>query len=260
MRVLAAIGVAVAAMAAGAGAATLARRRARPTHPLARRSAQVEVALATALVVAAVGVAILLGGHGGNPFAGTPAFASLRAHPDHSLRGVVAYDAPASPGPQGKQSCVMVVAAGGGEPRRLVCVPVTKAMGPVLRWVGPGRLEVTSRSGPRWRREIEVASGAVTELTYAPPAALPARGPGGEVVSWRNADGLFRALVRRGSRTSVLVAVDAPPTYGWGEVSWSGSDTWFVVDDSAGRVLVVTTAPPRVRVLAEAGELAVAGE
>jgi hypothetical protein len=260
MDVLAGVGIAALAVVLGVGAAALVKRRARPQSSWTRTSGLVAVAAATALVVGAIGMAVLFGGRAGNPFAPTPAFASLQAHPDASIQGTVAYNALASPNATktGKESCVMVVAAGGATPRKLLCVPVTKAMGPALRWAAPGHLEVTARSGALWRRDVDLATGAVMTLPYQKPGALSSTGPHGEKVTWTNELGRFRAFLTVGSTKTTLLSVDAPRTYGWENATWSASGAWFAVADFGARILIVTTANPQVRVLARDGELPVA--
>ena len=205
-----------------------------------------------ALVVIA---AFLVFGGSSGVFNKLPTFSSLRAHPDSSIRGTVAYSALGVATPQGKKTCVEAVAAGGGTPFQLFCVKWGQktTMAPVLRWLSDGRLDATSQDSNHWRKVVDVAAGSVFDVTWAAPSTGTTDiGPQGQVVEWYVSLGTLKLTMSTGAKTRTLLSVAVPPEYSLSGPQWSPSGAWFSVVDSAARILVVTTGPtPRVRYLAE---------
>jgi hypothetical protein len=140
-----------------------------------------------------------------------PTFASLRAHPDSSLKGIVAFNAlPNGSAKEGKSGCVYVMAASGRGPvTKLFCRPQPQARSAALRWLPNGHLQVTNRGRTHWRLEVDVASSVVT-------------------------------LTRHGvDRTLLSVAV--PPAYTVSSPHWSPDGTWLLVETSRSQLVVLTT-------------------
>lgn len=193
---------------------------------------------------------------GGSPgvFNKMPTFASLREHPDAGISGTVAYTALGEATPAGKRSCVEAVAAGGGTPVRLFCVNwgKDKTMAPALRWLVDGRLDATSTDARHWRKVVDVATGSVVDVTWATPTTSTDVGPQGQLVEWHVSLGTLKLTMSTGATSRTLLSVDVPPEYSLSSPEWSPSGAWFVMVDSAARILVVTTgASPRVRYLAD---------
>lgn len=205
-----------------------------------------------ALVV--VGSFLIVGGPT-RVFTATPTFPSLREHPDARLIGTVAYERVGIATPQGKEDCFDVIAAGGGVARELFCEPWRRS--PVkeaaLTWLSNGRLEVTSRDANKWTKVVDVATGAVSDVTWRSPSDTTSDvGPQGQVVSSTVFLGTLTLSLTSGSTKRTLLSVAVPTQYTMGDPAWSPSGRWFVLVDSVGRVLVVTTgAFPRVRYLVD---------
>ncbi len=192
-----------------------------------------------------------------------PTYPSLRSHPDASISGTVAFTALGEATPTGKQSCVEAVAAGGGAPVRLFCVKWGKAktMPPALRWRSDGRLDVTSVDLNHWRKLVDVATGAVTDVAWAPPTTTTtAVGPQGQIVEWHVSSGTLSLTITTSGAKRTLLSVAVPPEYSLSGPAWGPSGAWFSVVDSASRILVVTTGSrSRVRFLADGESPAVTG-
>lgn len=177
-----------------------------------------------------------------------PTFRSLRAHPDDALHGAIAFNAlPTGSEKSGKSGCVMVMAASGRGPvTTLFCRPQPQARSAALRWLANGHLEATNRGSPRWRLDVDVATGAVTSQPWRAPAPIPAfpsHGPGGRTVSENISNGnLVLTLTRFGaSRTLLRVAV--PPGYTVSSPRWSPGGQWLVVETSGAQLVLITTGP-----------------
>ncbi len=202
---------------------------------------------------------------GGSPevFNKVPTYPSLRSHPDASISGTVALTSLGDVTPTGKQSCVEAVAAGGGTPVRLFCVEWggAKTMPPALRWRSDGRLDVTSVDSNHWRKLADVATGAVTDVAWAPPTTTTtAVGPQGQVVEWHVSSGTLRLTMTTGGAKRTLLSLAVPQEYSLSGPAWGPSGAWFSVVDSASRILVVTTSSrSRVRFLADGESPAVTG-
>ena len=103
-----------------------------------------------------------------------PSLVALTSQPDGTLHGTVAYLDPAG-------TCVRVVAASGARDRQVRCYghnPADPTLGPQLRWLPDGRLQVTAfrapsgpgRSmAPGWQELIDVRTGLV-QRSDDPPA------------------------------------------------------------------------------------------
>jgi hypothetical protein len=204
-----------------------------------------------ALVVIA---AFLVFGGSSGVFNKLPTFASLRVHPDSNVTGTVAYSAMGVATPEGKHTCVEAIAAGGGTPVQLFCVNwgKEKTMAPVLRWLSDGRLDATSQDSNHWRKVVDVATGSVFDVTWAPPSTTSTElGPQGQVVEWHVSLGTLKLTLSTGATTRTLLSVAVPPEYSLSGPQWSPGGAWFSVVDSAARILVVTTgSTPKVRFLA----------
>ena len=204
-----------------------------------------------ALVV--VAAYLVVGGTSG-VFNTMPSYPSLRDHPDPSVSGTVAYTALGEATPQGKRSCVDAVAAGGGTPVQLFCVNwgEEKTMAPALRFRADGRLDATSVDANHWRKLVDVATGAVTDVSWSAPSATSDVGPQGQVVQWHVTLGTLKLTMTTGASRRTLLTVAVPREYSFSRPQWSPSGAWFTVVDNAARILVVTTGSrPRVRFLAD---------
>ena len=232
-------------------------------HAAARRRRVVMTGAVTAAVAAlvALGVAlVVVVGQGGNwqP----PAFPSLAAHPDTSLHGTVAYLSTES-------GCVRVRSAAGRPAKDVYCLPqpknsakAGKAIGPQLRWLPGGRLEVTMFRmfgpppfKPGWQKIVDVRTGTVENVPASDvpaqprPQDQPKVSPSGERISTTNRAGRAEVVLTdsKGSRT--LLSVQAPYDFQF-SAFWAPNWQWVVVSD-IDRILVITTGDPsRTRVLA----------
>lgn len=206
--------------------------------------------------LALVGVAaFLIFGSPSQVFTAVPTFGSLRTHPDASIVGTVAYERSGVVISQIKQDCVDVVAAGGGTPQQLFCVPWqrTPVKEAALVWLSDGNLEVTSRDANHWRKIADIAAGTVTDVSWSAPGESTSEvGPQGQVVESHVFLGTLTLSVTSGSHKRTLASVAVPRDYSFSEPAWSPTGTWFVLCDSVGRILVVTTgATPSIRHLAD---------
>ena len=177
-------------------------------------------------------------------FTPVPTFASLRAQPDATIRGTVAYERTGVVLSHVKQDCVDVVAAGGGTPRQIFCVPWqrTPVKEAAIVWLSDGNLEVTSRDANHWRKIADLATGTVTSAPWSAPGESTSEvGPQGQVLASRVFLGTLTLSVTSGSHTRTLASVAVPREYSFGEPRWSATGKWFVLPDSVGRILVVTT-------------------
>ena len=211
------------------------------------------------VALAAIAAFLVFGGSSG-VFNKLPTFASLRAHPDPRISGTVAYSTLGVATAEGKKTCVEVVAAGGGTPLRLFCVSwgQKKFVEPALRWMSGGRLDVTSQDSDRWRKLVDVATGVVSDVTWAPPNITTDLGPHGEELTWHTSLGTLRLTMTTGATSRTLLSVAVPPEYSLSGPQWSPSGQWFTMVDSASRILVVTTgASPKVRYLVDGQSTAV---
>ncbi len=202
---------------------------------------------------------------GGTPgvFNKIPTYSSLRSHPDASISGTVAFTALGEATPTGKQSCVEAVAAGGGTSVRFFCVEwgKGKTMPPALRWLSDGHLDATSVDSNHWRKMVDVATGVVTDVAWAPSTTTTnGVGPHGQVVESHVSLDTLHLTMTVGSTKRTLLSVAVPPEYSLSGPAWSPSGEWFTVVDSAARILVVTTGTTsRVRFLADGESPAVTG-
>ncbi len=206
--------------------------------------------------VALVGVAtFLIVGGPARIATALPSFASLRSHPDANIVGTVAYERVGVVEGKVKRDCFDVIAAGGGPPRQLFCVawrrtPVKEA---AIVWLSDGNLEVTSRDANKWRKVVDSVTGAVRDVAWGPPvASTSAVGPQGQVVESRVFLGTLSLSLSTGSTSRTLLSVGVPVEYSFSDPAWSVTGKWFVLADSAGRLLVVTTGTaPSVRYLTD---------
>lgn len=218
-----------------------------------------------------------------------PAFPSLAEHPDPSLAGTVAYYA-------GDSRCIRLVAAAGRPSKTLLCLPPWrpdpakvategKEMGPRLRWLADGRLEVTMlfmRVGPEskgkapayepgWQKIIDPATGTVEDVpaaevpSAAPPETHPRVSPSGQRITWTSNASTGRAKVSlsdAAGTTRTLLSVHGPGeyTYRFGPVFWAPNWRWIAASDD-GRILVIDPSdPPVTRVLVHGDAFAITAE
>ena len=221
------------------------------------------ILFAVAGVALVVIASFLVFGGSSGVFNTMPTYPSLRAHPDSAIRGTVAYGVVGVATSEGKKSCVEAVAAGGGTPVQLFCVTwgEKKAMEPALRWLTDGHLDATSRDSDHWRKVVDVATGAVTDVTWAPPSTPTSdQGPQGQLVESHVSLGRLTLTMTAGATKRTLLSVAVPREYSLSGPQWSPNGQWFTVVDSASRILVVTTgAKPTVRFLADGQAPAVTG-
>ena len=221
------------------------------------------VVSAVALVVATV--VVLASGWRSHA---VPSFPSLAAAPDPTLHGTVAY--------LGEGNCIRIVAAAGGPSKEVWCLPAQdvttaeklgKEQGPQLVWRPDGRLEVTmfrmtDPPGPDfragWQKIIDVRTGTVEDAPAAdvPSTANrtthPSTSPSGRRISWTSdpQNGRIAVVLHEGGTSRTLLSAQGPGeyTYGLSAAFWSPDGQWIAADD--GRILVITPADGRTRVLA----------
>ena len=209
---------------------------------------------------------------------GRPSFPLLTSTPDPSLHGTVAY--------LGEGNCIRIIAAGGGRSREVWCVPsqdvpkaekLGKEQGPQLVWRPDGRLEVTMfrmtdppgpNFNPGWQKIIDVGTGKVEDVPAAevPSAANrtthPSTNATGQRISWTSdtASGRIRIVLHEGATSRTLLSTQGPGqyTYGLSAVFWSTDGKWIAADDR--RILVITPADGRVRVLVMPADSGFGGE
>jgi len=225
----------------------------------ARREVRAVVGAVAVLGVALAMYFVFISG-GASIIRSVPMFPSLAAFPDRSLHGTVAYNALAITTPKGKQGCVYVVTVSGGIPRLLFCADQPRAMGAELKWLADGRLVATDQYAARWRKFIDVKTGFITTrpgVKVAIPLALDnytVKGPKGMSVTTTVGSGLWTMTLTSGTVTRTLLKVGVPPNYSVNRPEWSASGTWLVVEDSAARLLVITTdVKSTTRVLIDGG-------
>ena len=241
----------------------------------ARRSDLVG-AMIVALVMLVAGVGFLLVSRLGAESRPLPGFESLALRPDPALKGSIAYFS-------NDNGCVRVRGASGTPVRNALCLadfaqPTGSGgadgrplVGPQLRWLRDGRLEVTmfrpsSRPGrvfdPGWQRVVDVSTGEVQDVPARRVSSRP--NVAGELRSNDSGQRLFIrsdpdsghvevSLVDQfGMRT--LMSADGPAGAGYGirgNAVWSPDGTWAVVDEGRLVVMTATSDPPLTRVLSD---------
>lgn len=234
-------------------------RASRGRSRLARRDVRAAVGTGAVLIVALVLYFVFIGG-GASVLRSIPTFPSLAAFPDRTLHGTVAYNALAVATPKGKQGCVYAVTVSGGIPTLLFCADQPKAMGADLKWLAGGRLLATDQYAARWRKFIDVKTGFITNrpgVKVAVPVtsdSYTVKGPRGMSVTTRVNSGSLTISLVDGSVTRTLLKVGVPPNYSVNRPEWSPDGSWIVVEDSAARILVITTnAKSSTRILIDGG-------
>lgn len=211
-----------------------------------RRVRRVVVFLAVVAIALVLYAAFTRGG-GLNALRPTPTFASVESTPDPSLRGTVAYNALAMGTPQGKVGCVDAISVGGGPVISLFCADQPKAMGAQLKWLADGRLEATDQYAARWRKIVDLATRDVTTLPGVSVPTTLARdtvtvpGPGGERVTSAVRAGSLVVTLITPTQSRSLLDVKVPPQYSINDLVWSPDGRWIVAEDSAARLLVIST-------------------
>ena len=220
-----------------------------------------------ALLLAAIVAALVVGAIYAVGIAPLPDYVALEERPDPSIPGQVAFVRWRT-GP-----CVFVVAASGGEPRRIRCSSDDKQgsseaswLGGPVFWTEEGWLAVQAYS-PVGNRVVVVdpSSGRVIErITFDEPLVDHPQPDD------RRADGT-RLLVNRSGRAATLgiaprdasprevARVDGPPGYTFWQAEWSPDGKWILVRDSNEDLLVVRAeenAPPRLLAQRVSGEFA----
>ena len=228
--------------------------------PGARRELGLIIAVVIGLGVAVSIYAVLVGGGGINVFRSMPTFPSVESSPDPALRGTVAYNALAIGTPQGKLGSVDVISVAGGRAVQLFCADQPKAMGADLAWLDDGRLEATDQYAARWRKIVDLTTGDVATLPgtkVAPKVArdtLTVLGPGGMSVSSAVHSGSLTVTLTTPSGSRTLLDRQVPREYSFNAMVWSPDGRWIVAEDSAARLLVISTGQhPATRMLLEGG-------
>lgn len=237
------------------GAYYLLARLDREDSPWSRPGTRTLIAATAGVVVAVVIGLALVGGFRGVT-ASIPSFRSLTVHPDASLHGTVAFDRLPIGTPQGvKLGCVDVIDASGVGRRQLFCASQPKAMDAQLVWRADGRLVATNRGQDHWCKVIDVATGTITSAPWVKPddaATTLSSGPQGQTLDASVSFGRLRLTLRYARDVRTLLAVTVPRDYSFSQAAWSPDGKWFVVQDSAARLLLVTTgAHPRTRLLVD---------
>jgi hypothetical protein len=226
------------------------------TSRLAQPRVRIGTAVGVGVIIFVVGYVVLVG-ELSSLTRSVPNFTSLRSHPDTSLRGTVAYNALPIAAKGKKLGCVDVLPAPGGPSRQLFCASQPKAMGAALVWLADGRLQATNRGQDHWSKIVDLRSGAVSSTRWVEPPAVTSKlatGPAGQILNLSTSHGTLRLTLRSGSTSRVLLSIAVPPTYSFGQLSWSPDGQWFVVEDSGGRLLTITTGPnPETRLLLDGG-------
>jgi hypothetical protein len=238
-------------------------RHAVPASPFARSVVRRGVAIGAGTTVFLLGYVLLVGDLSFSTRT-IPTFTSLQLHPDASLKGSVAFNALPISSHGKKLGCVDILPASGGPPRQLFCASQPTAMGAALTWLDGGRLQATNRGPDHWRKIVDVRSGVITEVRWMKPPATPAKlgsGPAGEKIDLTTSRGTMHLSLEIGSAKRELLSIAVPPNYSLSNSAWSPDGKWFVVQDSADRLLTVTTgANPVTRLLLDGGtEPAVTG-
>jgi hypothetical protein len=186
--------------------------------------------------------------------------------PDPALRGTVAYLDPLRP-------CVRVAAVAVTADRVVRCFPrrvPAPTLGPQLRWLPGGRLEITvfrlpatargqgpAQPQPGWQEVVDVRAGTSVRSSD-PPAqpdrtGCPATSPTGAVLTTTTGAGGGAELVLTGAdgRDRTLLRERVPSGNAL-LACWSPDGSWIAVDD--GRLLVLRPgSPPGPRLLAQRG-------
>jgi hypothetical protein len=207
---------------------------------------------AAALVVVAVFAGVLFLG-----VVPPPAFPALADEPDPAIAGTVAYWEAED------RSCLLVVEAAGGTPRRLRCDDRSSAAG--LEWTDEGTLVVERYvdSGEE-RLTIDAGTGEVldqriTPISPSPPVEEPddrsIRADGTRVVT-DGADGIaLLRLVPPSGRPRTLLEVTGPRDYAFWQAEWSPDQRWILVSDSEDRLLIADPETGNARLLVENASL-----
>jgi len=179
-----------------------------------------------------------------------PNYPSLISHPDSRLTGTVVYF------DSFPDNCVHVVAASGGESRKVACVE-----GEATAWLPDGRVQVTSYGIPEQSSDdkriiIDVETGEPVPIATSPnpqwTESSAGEGPNGERVRSASRRGIFTLFLTDIGGERKLFSVKAPTSYTMRDPAWSPTGEWFVIKDGLDRLLTITTgATPSVRVLAK---------
>ena len=230
------------------------------SSPGARRELRVIVAVVIGLGVSVSIYALVGGGQGINVFRSMPNFPSVESLPDPTLRGTVAFNALAIGTPQGKLGCVDAISVAGGRVVQLFCADQPKAMGADLVWLHDGRLEAIDQYAARWRKIVDLATGDVTTLpgtkvaTKVATDTLTVPGPGGKLVSSAVRSGSLTVTLTTSSGSRTILTRPVPREYSFNAMAWSPDGRWIVAEDSAARLLVISTGEhPATRMLLEGG-------
>ncbi len=206
-------------------------------------------AAAGAVIVVATAVAVIVT-FGVVPL---PEFPALAENPDASIPGTVAFTRQERDG-----MCVFLVAASGGEPRRLLCeegidgsLEWKDGLVAAQRWGWPGggeRVFIDPGTGRIVRRE--------TLDEHAPPSS-----PGQEAGHWVRVDGARIVTTHEGGRARLdvvapdgratqLLSVEGPRDYAFYDALWSPDGRYVLLSDSRERLIVVDPDGGSARLLA----------
>jgi len=191
-----------------------------------------------------------------------PEFPSLTDHPDPALHGTVAYVSTTSR--DGGRWCVNLVSASGAAAKEIEC---REGYGsPTLAWQEDGRLALTSTYPPLSRTVVDVATGATEAVATDPndpadaykmggafpPLVLLDTSPSGErAFTWSDRGKAHLAIDGPGGERELL-SVTGPEPYAFVSTPvWAPDWSWILVQDSEGRLLLVTpTEPAHTAILA----------
>lgn len=188
----------------------------------------------------------------------TPEFPSLADTPDPTLTGTVAFIR------SYPDECVYLVAASGGEPKKVACVEGSPGD---LSWTPDGKIQATRYKGgegtdptaswiidPKTGEVETVPADEIPPQSYDPEEGPEVKAPNGETVACDSSNGKLTLTLgtKQGERT--LLSVDAPDTYCMRVQAWNPDGSWFLVSDDLDRTLLVTTDDPSTtRVLIDGG-------
>lgn len=131
------------------------------------------------------------------------------------------------------------------------------AMGAALTWLSNGRLQATNRGQDHWRKVVDLQTRAIEEAPWVkpPPTASLATGPKGEREGHGvDVRGTLHVTLTSGSGRHELLPVAVPRDYSFDNLAWSPDGRWFMVQDGAARLLIITTGShPSTRILIDGG-------
>jgi hypothetical protein len=187
-----------------------------------------------------------------------PDFPLLADDPDPAIPGTVAFARWENDG-----LCISTVPAGGGDEREIICEQNIGFGEFTAGWTPDGLLIVEEfRPNGEWFRLVDPDTAETVERVGFQQTSL-----GREPIPIRkfeeNADGLTLLVegprgeprlevYGNGSVERTILSVDGPADYWFNSASWSPDGEWILLQDSEGRVLIVSPdGDPNARILTD---------